>query len=162
MSTKIQSIEKVALLLKVPYEWLYNLIKFESGLNPLATNKISGARGLIQFMHATARDMKFTDANDLVKKFPDIDSQVAGPVYNYLKKYMPFPNQQSLYMSVFYPAARNWELGTFFPQKVRNANPNIDTVGSYVNKVNGVKRKAVAISPIVVLIIGFVFFKFFK
>jgi len=40
---------------------LYKLINFESGWNPAARNKISGARGLIQFMPSTARWLGFKD-----------------------------------------------------------------------------------------------------
>ena len=44
------------------YNSLYKLINFESGWNPKATNPISGARGLIQFMPSTAFGMGFAGA----------------------------------------------------------------------------------------------------
>lgn len=131
-----KALQDVSLLLSVPREWLYNLIRFESHLDPLARNKISGARGLIQFLHSTAKGMGFKDADDLVSKYPDFASQIRGPVYTYLKKYLPFPTEQSLYMAVFYPVARTWPIDKAFPPNVQKVNPGIVTVHDYVKKVN--------------------------
>ena len=35
-------------------------------------------------------------------------------------------------MQVFYPAARSWPRDRLFPETVREANPNIQTVGDYL------------------------------
>lgn len=120
---------------------LFQLINFESaGWNPLARNKISGARGLIQFTHATAREMGFKDADELVNKYPTIESQLEFPVYNYLKKYTPFSNKQSLYLSVFYPKYRNYPPLTEFDDTVKSQNPGIITVQDYIDYVDGKKK----------------------
>lgn len=131
------TLETVSNKLKVNPAWLWSLIRFESKSNPAARNPITGARGLIQFLHSTARSMGFKDADDLVKKYPTFDKQLKGPVYTYLKKYAPFTSKQSLYMAVFYPAARFWSSSTYFPANVRTSNPGIDTVQDYINFVEG-------------------------
>lgn len=159
----LKSLENLAKLLAVPPEWLNALITFESNFNPLARNKISGARGLIQFMHTTAQGMGFKDADDLISKYPDIDSQLSTPVYNYLKKYAPFPTKQSLYMAVFYPAARSWPLEKEFPANVKKVNPNIITVGDYVRKVEKRLLPVVASGTLLVLFAtSFLLYKYFK
>lgn len=129
---KEQAIAAVSIDLNVPPDWLRALVKFESNDDPKARNKVTGARGLIQFLHSTARSIGFKDADDLVNQYPDYPSQLLNPVLKYLRQFKPFPTKQSLYMSVFYPAARNWTADTVFPDTVRAANPNIDTVGDYV------------------------------
>jgi hypothetical protein len=128
----------VAYNLNIPVDWLYNLIQFESGFNPKIKNRLSSARGLLQFIDSTARDLGYYDSLDLVNKNPSIESQLLGPVYHYLKKHFPFTNRQSLYMSVFYPSARLWPLNSKFPQNVVDKNPGIVTVGDYVRKVDKV------------------------
>jgi soluble lytic murein transglycosylase-like protein len=45
--------------LGMSWEPLYKLINFESAWDPKAKNPASGARGLIQFMPSTARDMGY-------------------------------------------------------------------------------------------------------
>lgn len=141
----------------VPVEWLNSLISFESGWNPLAKNKISGARGLIQFMPSTAKAMGYKDADDLVKKYPDVPSQLLGPVAAYFSlpgNKGPYPTKQSLYMTVFYPAYRKAAPDTLFSPLVRSQNPGIDTVQDYVNHVEGkaiVKKTSKAGSLLFVL-----------
>jgi hypothetical protein len=134
------ALAETAAALGAPVEWLRNVITFESRFNPAAVNPYSGAKGLIQFLDSTAEDMGFNSAADLVKKNPTIESQLRGPVLSYLAKYRPFPTEQSLYMSIFYPAARTWPMGQPFPAKVQAANPGIKTPGDYVawvRKVSG-------------------------
>lgn len=155
------TLSKTAQKLKVNPTWLWNLIKFESRANPAARNAITGARGLIQFLHSTARSLGFKDADDLVKKNPTFDKQLSGPVLKYLAKYAPFPTKQSLYMAVFYPAARTWSPAAVFPANVRKANPGVDTVQDYINLVEGKRKKAIGFLPkIIIAAIGaFVFYK---
>lgn len=50
---------EVASKLKVNADSLKKLINFESGWNPTATNKYTGARGLIQFMPSTAASFDY-------------------------------------------------------------------------------------------------------
>jgi len=131
----------LANVLGVKRDDLYQLINFESaGWNPLARNPLSGARGLIQFTNKTAQEMGFKNADDLVNKYPTIESQLEFPVYNYLKKYIPFSNKQSLYLSVFYPKYRNFPSDTVFSDLVKNQNPGINTVQDYIDFVDGKKK----------------------
>lgn len=127
-------------ILNVNVNDLFNLINFESSWNPLARNKISGARGLIQFINSTAQALGYKSADDLVSKHPTIESQLEGPVYNYLKKFIPFSNKQSLYMSVFFPRYRNVHPDTHFSDTVKSQNPGIFTVQDYMDLVEGKKK----------------------
>jgi hypothetical protein len=146
---RIDALKKIAAQLGMPdYTWLDKLISFESLWNPKAKNVLSGARGLIQFTNTTAKALGFKNADDLVNRYPDEISQLTQPVFRYLKKYAPFPTAQSLYMSVFYPAARSWNLTVRFPAGIINKNPGITTVGDYVRKVN--RRR---VSPVVVVVV---------
>lgn len=136
--------------------WLWSLIAFESGFDPQARNSNSGARGLIQIMPTTARDMFGMSADALIDAFPDFESQIKNVVVPYLSRYKPFPTEQSLYMSVFYPAARNVPPDTTFralyqknaginwEQKYtifETQNPGIKTVRDYINYVKRIKIK---------------------
>lgn len=122
--------------LKVPYDALYTLINFESGFNPTARNPYTGARGLIQFMPATARSLGFASADELVKKYPRIVDQlnIGGPVHKYLKMFSPFTSEYDLFMSVFYPKARRMNPLAPFPANVQKVNPGIITPWDYVRK----------------------------
>lgn len=130
----------VAYNLKIPVDWIYNLIQFESGFNPKIKNRLSTARGLLQFVDSTARSLGYIDSLDLIQKNPTIESQLLGPVFNYLKPLGPFTSRQSLYMAVFYPSAKYWPLNAKFPENVIKSNPGIHTVGDYVRKVDNIAR----------------------
>lgn len=135
-----QALNETASKLGINPKTLFNLINFESGWNPKIKNPLSSARGLIQFMDATAREMGYSGgSSELIQKHPTRESQLRTPVYNYLKRWKPFPTQQSIYMAVFYPKYRYVPPSTEFPDSVKKVNPNIVTVQDYVNKVN---RKA--------------------
>ena len=109
------AINTVATKLKIANpQWLIDLINFESGFDPFAKNPYSSARGLIQFIDSTARGMGYADSLDLVNKHPTIEDQIYGPVYAYLKPMAPFPTESSLYMAVFFPAARKYPETTPF------------------------------------------------
>lgn len=126
---------RVSSSLGIPPKKLYILIQFESKWNPQALNKISGARGLIQFMPKTARSMGYSNSLDLVRKHPTIKSQLEGPVYDYLKQYKPYKGDQSLFFAVFYPKARSWPIYKSFPKYVQDVNPGIRTPADYMRKV---------------------------
>lgn len=130
-----QALKDVSKALNVPPKKLSILINFESRWDPQALNKISGARGLIQFIPSTAKRMGFHNSLDLVTRYPTIKSQLEGPVYSYLKAFKPFKNDQSLFFSVFYPKARTWPLYKRFPLNVRKSNPGINTPADYMRKV---------------------------
>lgn len=134
-ATEEQALQAVAAALRADPAALRALINFESGWKPDAKNPFSGARGLIQFMHTTARDMGYKDADEIVSKYPTIEAQLRNPVLAYLSKYKPFPTEQSLYMAVFYPAARQWPPNQLFPENVQKVNPGIKTPLDYVNYV---------------------------
>lgn len=138
MKDKKQIIQEVAKFLNVNWEWLYNLINFETAgtFSPSVKNPRSSARGLLQFRDSTARKMGFRDSLDLVNKYPSFEGQMWGPVVQYLKPMRPFPTEQSLYMAVFRPVNRTSPLDTVFPENVQKVNPGIVTVGDYVSKVN--------------------------
>lgn len=127
---------------------LYNLIKFESKWNPKAKNPYSSARGLIQFVDSTSRRLGYKNSLDLVKKNPSIRDQLPI-VEQYLSWYKPFRNKQSLYMAVFYPAARNWNPKRLLPENVRKVNPGINTPGDYVSKVEGGKVVKFVLLPVI-------------
>lgn len=145
--------------------WLDALINFESRWNPAAYNKVSGATGLIQFMPRTMKDLKLIPADisaripnsgtvpeeikqearrAFLARYPDVASQMTGPVKQYLARYAPYPTEQSLYMAVFYPAYRNVPPTTAFNAAVRAQNPGIDTVQHYVDYV---RKRAGGITP---------------
>lgn len=135
-------------------EWLWELVNFESRHDPAARNPKSGARGLVQFMPATAKAMGFKDADDLVANYPDYESQMLGPVLNYFLSFppvmKPYTTRQALYMKVFFPLAARVPADTTFeslylknPKSTGGAegykkfvaqNPGIKTVADYVNK----------------------------
>jgi hypothetical protein len=158
----------VSTALNVPAEWLYRLVQFESGwepqkraympLNAAAIKrdpkiKPIYAEGLVQFTPDTARMLGFKDAHDLVTRQPTIETQLPGAVLDLLSRYKPFPTEQSLYLSIFYPAARNWPPNQMFSDSVRAANPGINTPQDYVNHVKGIKLKSVAFAGIIILLL---------
>jgi hypothetical protein len=133
-------IKEIADKLRVNPAWLDALINFETGgsYDPLKQGPaITGARGLIQVIDSTARTtFGYADSLSLVQDYPDFDSQMDSVVYPYLKHYMPFTTQQSLYMAVFYPAYRFVDPNTKFPDNVIAVNPGINTPRDYINFVN--------------------------
>ena len=133
--------------------FLAALIDFESKFNPQAANPRSSAKGLLQFTNNTAQNLGYSDSLDLITKNPTFAGQIKNAVIPYLKKFAPFENQQSLYMAVFYPAARKWPINTIFPSSVREANPGITTISDYINKVNNRKLLPIAIPFSILLVI---------
>lgn len=138
------AVNYTALKLGINRKWLYDLINFESRFRPLVKNPYGSARGLIQFIDSTARGLGYENSLDLVTTHPTIESQLFGPVYRYLNQFRPFPTEQSLFMSVFYPKARSWHPNKMFPEHVRRVNPGIVTVNDYVSKVKGIKKKVIS------------------
>lgn len=86
-----------------------------------------------------------TAADSLVAKHPTRIAQLRGPVFDYLKKGMPYYKESDLYLQVFYPLARSWPLSQPFSHDVQKANPGIRTPADYVNKVRA--SGYVALSP---------------
>jgi len=146
--------------LNVNPKWLWSLIQFESKWNPQAKNPNSSARGLIQFIDSTAQSLGYKNSLDLVTKNPTAEQQLFFPVYQYLSQFAPFPTEQSLYLSVFYPAARNWALHKEFPKNVQAVNTGIVTVNDYINRVRGVKYDSI-VKGLMVLCVGILVIKKF-
>ncbi len=153
-----QALNMVSSKLGVSPTKLKYLIEFESKWNPKIKNPYSSARGLIQFLNKTARGLGYSNSLDLVQKHPTREGQLLGPVYNYLKKFKPFTNDQSLFMAVFYPRARYWPTNKEFPTNVQRVNLGVRTPGDYMRKVY--TRLGIAyVSPIaMVAIVGFSFY----
>lgn len=145
----------VARTIQAPADSLKQLIQAESGWDPAAYNK-SGAVGLLQFMPQTLKSMRLLPSDldaavpaagavpEEVKqkvreafllKYPTVESQLQGPVQQYLLKGAPYTTEQSLFLQVFYPAYRFVPTSLLFPAAVRNANPGIDTVQDYIDFV---------------------------
>ncbi len=119
-------------------EHLKGVIEFESAWNPLARNPASGARGLIQFMPATARILGFESADQLVALLPGCEGQLLGPVIRHFRSVgSSFPNLQAAAMAIFYPAYRYEPEDKPFPPAVQRANPGILVVRDYMDKVRG-------------------------
>lgn len=154
------ALDSQAAILGINREWLYNVIMMESGWDPKAYNK-SGAVGLIQFMPATLKDfglispalaakvpsnktvpedVKQAIRTEFLSKYPDVQSQLFGPVTTYFKRYRNYPTEQSVYMTVFYPAYRDSSMSQPFEAKIQIQNPGIKTVGDYVAKVQNKAR----------------------
>lgn len=135
--------------LGVPAKWLSQLISFETAgtWDPKSSNPKSSAKGLIQFMDETAQNMpvpgskpkrNFKNSQEIIDMYPTFVAQMDGPVTYYFTKMPgnkpPYENEQDLFMAVFYPTYRKVSPDTLLPEKVRNVNEGINTVGDYVNK----------------------------
>lgn len=138
------ALQYVAGQLKIPADWVAAVINFETAgtWNPAAANPNSSARGLIQFLDQTAKNLGYTSALDLVAKHPTIESQLKGPVLKYFKQFGPFRNKQELYFAVFLPKYRRAPLDTVIfsddakkQAAFQKANPGIKTVGDYYRKL---------------------------
>lgn len=114
-------------------EWLFAAVEHESAWNPAAKNPYSSARGLIQWIDSTARDLGYASSLDLVNKHPTRESQLVGPVVAYLKKWKPITSLEDLAAVIFYPAFRK-KLDEPLPAAVQQANPGITTVRDYSNR----------------------------
>lgn len=124
----------------LPFRWLVNLINFESGgtFNPAIKNPTSSASGLIQFMAETAKGLGTTTAALRAMTFQQqlkyVDKYLANVLNKYLKdgKVKTTFSQLDLFMTIFYPAAIGKGAGYQFSEKVRKANPGINTAGDYL------------------------------
>jgi hypothetical protein len=165
---KSQALATVAAELGIPPDWLDKLIAFESNWKPAAKNPGTGARGLIQFTNQTAKKLGYASADDLLAKNPDEVSQLLGPVRAYFQlpgNKPPYSTPQSLYMTVFYPAAREWPPLTPFPFSADTAakNPGIVLVQDYVRRVEkksalNVTTKSVGAAVLVLAAAGLLFY----
>ena len=126
-----QKVEDISAQLGIDPDWLMLVMYFESGLNPKAVNKTSGATGLIQFMPSTARNMGTS-----TESLANMDALVQlDYVYRYLSPYKgKMSSLVDVYLSVFYPSAvgkaDNYVLGgagTEISKKIASQNKIFDT-----------------------------------
>jgi len=81
---------------------LLSVMHFESGINPRAVNKYSGASGLIQFMPTTAKGLG--TSVEAIRKMDAIEQMPL--VEKYLWPYRgKMKNLADVYLAVFFPAA---------------------------------------------------------
>lgn len=143
-----QLIEILARELKVDPLDLFTLIHFETAgtFKADAKNPNSSAKGMIQFIDATAITLKHTDGSkykssqDLIDRcstakcqldIPNKNNKYGGPVYQYLSRFGKFDSKEKLFMAVFYPGAIG--KGNFqFSEDIANVNGGITSVGVYV------------------------------
>jgi hypothetical protein len=156
--SQLEALHKAAATIGASYQWLYNVINLETARtwDPQIENHISHAKGLIQFMPKTARDLGYLDQYDLAKKHPTIESQLLGPVVSYFKQFAPFKTEQAFYMSVFYPLYRNMPPDTIFPADVQRDNPGIKKISDYVDFVKKLSPFPVASVAGVIIIVGLI------
>ena len=138
-------LEKVATALGVKSSDLMAIFKQESGVNPKAVNKMSGATGLIQFMPATAQQLGTT-----TEALLNMD---AVEQLDYVYKYFKMTGVGSgklgdLYMAVFMPKYVGYPDDTplgqrgapGFSGKVFAQNAGLDHDGNGVITVADVKN----------------------
>lgn len=137
----LQALMNIANKYGFPFEWLINLINFESGrtFNPAVTNSI-GATGLIQFLKSTAASLG--TSTDALRKmtFKQQLAYVDKYLYTNLKKHLKpdgkVPDnftQGDLFMTIFYPVAVG-QPNFAFPDSVKKANAGIAKPYDYVEK----------------------------
>ena len=147
-STERATLELISSRLGVSPDDLYKLVKFESKWNAKAKNPRSSARGLLQFTDSTAQSLGYKNSLDLINKNPTVTDQLFI-VEKYLSRFVPFSGKQSLYMAVFYPAARKWNPAQPFPAAVQAVNPGIRNPSDYIRLVDGATVAKIALVPII-------------
>ena len=150
-------ITAAALQIGVRPDDLNALISFESNYNPQAKNPYSSARGILQFTDAAAQGLGYKNSYDLTQKNKTFAAQIKNAAIPYLLRYAPFPSQQSLYLSVFYPAARSWPDTQHFPDHIKKINPGINTVRDYINLVNSKKSLPFIVPFSIILVVTLLF-----
>lgn len=97
-----EKVNNICTELRIEANWLMFVMWFESRLNPQATNPISKAQGLIQFMPSTARSLGTT--TDVLKRMSNV--QQLDYVLAYLRPYKGrMKTWVDVYLAVFYPRA---------------------------------------------------------
>lgn len=137
----------------IPFEWLVNLINFESGrtFNPAIRNSI-GATGLIQFLPSTAQGLgTTTDALSKMtfkQQLVYLDRYLYSVLRNHLVngKIPKTFTQGDLFMAIFYPVAVG-KPGFTFPENVKRANSGISTPYDYAKKALAVSVFPLSVFP---------------
>lgn len=139
----LQALMNIANKYGFPFQWLINLVNFETGrtFNPAITNSI-GATGLIQFLKSTASGECLKTTTDALRKMTFKQQLVYVDKYLYcnLKKHLKpdgkVPDtftQGDLFMTIFYPVAVG-KPNFAFPDSVKKANAGIAKPYDYVEK----------------------------
>jgi hypothetical protein len=98
----IETLKDTARQLHTDPEALLCVMYLESGINPAAVNRTTGATGLIQFMPATAAGLGTSTA--ALKALSNVGQ--LKYVYRYFAPYAGrIPDLESLYLATFFPAA---------------------------------------------------------
>ncbi len=122
-------VENISSVLGIDPNWLMSVMLLESGLNPQAVNRITGATGLIQFMPNTAKGLGTTTA-----ELYEMDNlEQLEFVYKYLNSYKGQMHSLSdVYLAVFFPAAVNksnddiLQTSSLSAAKIAAQNPGFD------------------------------------
>ena len=161
-TTETKALSEVAASLGVDPLKLYYLIYNESSWNPKASNPDpdSTARGLIGFVNKTAARLGYANSAELVRMNPTRLQQLRV-VHKYLDLYRPFPNDQALFMAVFYPTYQYVSPLKKFPPEVPAGNKGIYTPFDYMNRVYK-KMGVTTAMPVMIVgaIVAFLFFVF--
>jgi hypothetical protein len=139
---ELQKLEAIANQFGFPFEWLANLINFESAgtFNPAVQNRSTRATGLIQFMPKTATGLG-TSVDRLAKmtfeqQLPYVNQYLVNGFNKKLDEFGKVPetfNQTDLFMLIFYPVAVG-KPNYSFPSDVVAANGGIRTPMDYTQK----------------------------
>lgn len=98
----VDAIKNLASLLRTNYLWLLLVMFKESRLNPLAVNPITKARGLIQFMPSTLKEIE----SKMGRSMPNNFLGQLPFVHEYFKRFTGKLNSYyDVYFAVFYPVA---------------------------------------------------------
>lgn len=137
-ASEVFALNSLAGYLQTRPEWIANVIRMESGWNPVAVNAASNATGLIQFLPSTAN--RLGTSVDAIKRLSRVQ-QLNGPIRAYFAPYRGRLNSQlDVAMAVFYPVAIGKGESYRFPSNVPRYNPGIYTAGDYLNKLKRVAR----------------------
>ncbi len=138
----------------IPFEWMINLINFESGrtFNPGIQNSI-GATGLIQFMSSTAQSLGTTTEALKNMTFKQQLVYLDKYLYQSLRSHLTLTGkipsnftQADLFMTIFYPAAVG-NPDFVFPDNVKRANAGISKPQDYAQKALNVAVFPIAMFP---------------
>ena len=136
------SLAATARLLGCEPVWLWSVIELESGHNPQATNRASGATGLIQWLPDTAKGYGLScDSIRAMSATAQLEL-----VHTYLVRFAPFRSKADLYWCIFYPAARhqapNYVLGSGAEAKrIAEQNRGFDLNGDGIVEKKEVETK---------------------
>lgn len=156
----VEKVKQVAQRLNCNYEDLIAIMNSESGLNPQAQNKGSGAVGLIQFMGVAIQQLNKTYGLNLtaakIKNMSAITQMDLVEKYLLMCKKMAFPSNAKLsgadlYSLIFLPGRASRETLTTRGEGYYNANRGLDkncdgkiTKGDLAQHINSKRVRLVA------------------